>query len=948
MKKALKITGIIVLFILLAMILTPFIFKGKLVQMAKDEINKNVNAKVDFTGASLSLFKSFPDFNLSLKGLQIIGKEKFAEDTLVLMDALSIDIDILDVFQGAPYEIKKIILNKPIIKLLTLENGSINYDITLPSEPEIVDTLDESTNEVFTLKIKDILVKKGKLLYEDRELDFIMLIDEIDGNLSGDFSADLADMEMELSTNDLTMSYEGFEFLSKVKTNFNSFLKADMNTSTYTLKNTQAILNNLVVDFEGSFLLGEEDYAMDFNFKSKDGDFKSLLSLIPAIYSRQFEQVKTSGAFSLIGSVSGIYSETSMPGFSIDLNVDNGSFQYPALPKSADNIFVSLKVNNETGILDATNINLNRFQMAVADNPISATLKLKTPISNPDFKTSLKGKLDLNSLSDVIPLEQDESLKGNLNFDLSLDAKMSDIDSKHYDQILANGTLTAQEISYKSAMFDLPIAINKANLNFSSASIDLSQIELSVGKSDFSGSGKVNDFLPYYLGNGILKGSLNLKSSLIDMNELLSGMIKDENSEVKNDTTKLSVILPERVDFNFTAEAEKLLYEKYELSNITSIVSFKDQSISFNPLKAELLGGTMKMTGDFDGSDSQSHAFEFDFNLLNFDIPQSYKTIGLFQKAAPIAEKTKGNFSTGFRLKGAMDNDLNLTFETLLGGGKLQTSQISIASVKTMEQLATLLGNEKYGRLITDGLNFSFEILNGKVYQKPLKIKYADSDVTIGGNIGFDQKIDYDLTFQIPYQTLGNNVQTGINKLVTAGANLGIPINPGTSVQVKAKISGLVKDPKVTLDYKDFLNSSKSNIESKFNQELDKQKDELKQKANIEIDKLLVEAKKQGDALIAQSQLAADKVREEAQKAAELAKNEADKQADRLVEDAGKKGMLASLAAKEAAKKIRLDGDKTSNKIILEADRKANELIDKARNQADELIRLAEEIAAKI
>jgi len=48
MKKALKITGISFLALLLIIIALPFIFKGKIIELVKTETNNMLNAKVDF------------------------------------------------------------------------------------------------------------------------------------------------------------------------------------------------------------------------------------------------------------------------------------------------------------------------------------------------------------------------------------------------------------------------------------------------------------------------------------------------------------------------------------------------------------------------------------------------------------------------------------------------------------------------------------------------------------------------------------------------------------------------------------------------------------------------------------------------------------------------------------------------------------------------------------
>ena len=60
MKKALKIFGILFLFIIITAVAVPIIFKGKFAQIIKDQINKNVNAQVDFSDIDISIISSFP------------------------------------------------------------------------------------------------------------------------------------------------------------------------------------------------------------------------------------------------------------------------------------------------------------------------------------------------------------------------------------------------------------------------------------------------------------------------------------------------------------------------------------------------------------------------------------------------------------------------------------------------------------------------------------------------------------------------------------------------------------------------------------------------------------------------------------------------------------------------------------------------------------------------
>ena len=69
MKKALKITGISLLVLIALAFAIPILFKGKILTIVKNGINKNVNAKVDFKDLSLSLFRHFSKLSVALENV---------------------------------------------------------------------------------------------------------------------------------------------------------------------------------------------------------------------------------------------------------------------------------------------------------------------------------------------------------------------------------------------------------------------------------------------------------------------------------------------------------------------------------------------------------------------------------------------------------------------------------------------------------------------------------------------------------------------------------------------------------------------------------------------------------------------------------------------------------------------------------------------------------------
>ena len=99
-------------------------------------------------------------------------------------------------------------------------------------------------------------------------------------------------------------------------------------------KTDDITLNNLKVTADGSFqLVNDSTYNMDIKFKSPSNDFKDILSLIPAVYKNDFDKIKTSGSALFNGFVKGTYSPQQMPAYDVNLEVKDGFFQYPDLPK---------------------------------------------------------------------------------------------------------------------------------------------------------------------------------------------------------------------------------------------------------------------------------------------------------------------------------------------------------------------------------------------------------------------------------------------------------------------------------------------------------------------------------------------------------------------------------------------------------------------------------------
>ncbi|MGB5270517.1 MAG: hypothetical protein WBN52_08430, partial [Eudoraea sp.] len=80
-NKILKITGLLLLLVLGVLIAVPFFLEAKIGDLIKNNVNKNINATLDFSEVNLSLLRSFPKAELRIQDLYLLTKDPFEGDT---------------------------------------------------------------------------------------------------------------------------------------------------------------------------------------------------------------------------------------------------------------------------------------------------------------------------------------------------------------------------------------------------------------------------------------------------------------------------------------------------------------------------------------------------------------------------------------------------------------------------------------------------------------------------------------------------------------------------------------------------------------------------------------------------------------------------------------------------------------------------------------------------
>lgn len=875
MKTFLKILGALVILVIAAMIILPIVFKDDLVALAKEEGNKAVNAKIEFEEVRLSLFKSFPNFFFAIEGLKITGLDEFSEVELAHIKELDLVIDLMSVIKGESIQLKRIGIIEPKINILVLENGKANYDIakTDSTVVEAEDSEIEQEGAAFKMDLKEISIVDGIFIYEDRTMPMAMGLHDLDIKVSGDMTAAQTNLQTHGEVADVDFYYDGIGYIRDAKVILDAGIGMNIDQMKFDFLDNRLKVNELPLSMEGWLAMPESAIDMDLTFAASETEFKEILSMVPAEFTKDLEGVETAGSLALDGYVKGTYLDSLYPAFGVNLLVKEGMFKYPDLPKSVESINVKAKVESADGDLDHTIVDVNNFSFVMADNPFRFDLYVSEPISDPFIRSHMDGKIVIDNIKDVIPLPEGDELSGTFLAKMNLEGRMSTLEKEQYEEFQAEGNLEVNEFRYTSDSLDYPINLKYAKLKFTPAFAELNDLNLLIGKSDLRANGRLENFVGYALTDqATLKGNLNLASTTLDLNEL-SGSDQEEVEEVNkteeadSSESMAALLLPKRIDFTTTARIGEVIYDDLNIKNIEGAILLRNEKMSLQNTSMELLDGKMTMDGYYETTDSLRPSFDFGMDISDFDVKQTSETFVSIEKLAPIIKHSTGKYSAKMKVGGAMDSGMNPIYESFNGKGGLLTQNVMIEDFKPLVKISKAIKYNDLNPLAVNDVDIKFTIAGGKVFVEPFELKVRDSKVTISGYNSLDQSINYTLDFEIPRKEFGGAANSALDGLLSQASSKGVDVKMADNISIAVKVEGTVEEPIIKTDFSSSAKKAKEAIKDQAKEMLEEKKKELERMAKEEAERKKKELEDQAKKeLEKQKREAQKKIEEEAKK----------------------------------------------------------------------------------
>ncbi|HEX6430088.1 MAG TPA: AsmA family protein, partial [Niastella sp.] len=613
LKKIAKITGITLGTLIIILFIAPFIFKGKIIAIAKEQINKNINANVDFKDLSLSFFRHFPRVSVALEELQVVGTDVFAKDTLISAKEIDVAVNLFSVIGGKNMKIYSVNIDQPRIHAIVTKEGKANWDIAKPDTAAAA-AEDTAAASPFQMNLHHYAIKNAYVKYDDASTGMSTELVNLTHEGSGDFTSDLFTLQTNTKADAITFTYGGIPYLNKTQTGIDLDVQVDTKNSKYTWKTDEIALNDLKLATEGFFqLVNDSTYNMDLSFKTPSNDFKSILSLIPAVYQTDFEKIKTSGKAYLNGSVKGTYSSTQLPAYNITLDIQDGFFQYPDLPKPVKNINIQVNAFNHDGVIDNTVINILKGHIEFGNDPFDFHVLFQKPMTTQYIDAGAKGHLDLAGITQFVKLPGTK-ISGTVDADVQAKGSLAVVQKQQPGEFTAKGYIDINKLYYASKDFPQPIQNTSARINFESpdgladhAVIQIPAAHVEVGKDAFDLTLLLKTLAsdPYF--DGTAKGSFNLGNVAefytFEPGTSLAGLLQ-ANVAVKG---KKSFIDKSQYDAIQTAGTVQVTNVSYKSKDYPDGIALKNTLLTFNPknvtvndVSGNYMGTNFNANGSFD------------------------------------------------------------------------------------------------------------------------------------------------------------------------------------------------------------------------------------------------------------------------------------------------------------------------------------------------------------
>lgn len=737
-RKFLLWLTLVLTFIFGAVSLFLYFNQDKLIQKLITEANKRLAVPIEVKNISINWYQDFPNIAVICEKVRIQEAVSGSKESLAELQQLSFSFDISSLIKGN-YTLDKVKLKDGAVTIRNTIDGQRNYLILKKSEDS------NSAKRTINFKLDEIDIKGVDINYLDEKLDqnYYLYGNELKAKLVKKNENYLITVEGEIKTKALniqTLTYfQNKELKLNLQMNYNEDTEQlDFNPSKLSFNKNEFSIN-------GGFNIASS--FMNLSIDGINTDLETISSLLPNEYHKLIESYDATGEAIFKSSIVGELSSLNSPLVNIQFAVKNGKMKEPTYNTKVDSLNLTGSYSNGRGhSLRTSTLQIETAYGLIKGKTIQTTFTL-TNFDKLHLKLSADGSIATHDLFSFFPNREDFSgLGGLIDFNINLNGDINNFKKASTAHKIDNSgeiLLSGVEGIYKQ--YPLPFKDISGRLLFNKNDIAINGLSGKIGVSDLEVNGFFLNIIPYLLNDSeslLIEAATN--SKYIDINELLSGLSNESYSEEKQQASYKFSISP-FLQLDLKSKIDKLIFQRFEGRSISGNIQVKNQVLLAKDLKANTMGGKIKLSGSIDTEplDIIDIRTTADFEKLNID--SIFYTFKDFSQDFLTQKHLKGKINAEVLAHIVLDKSLNFKSDEFEASILASIQEGKLINFEPMQSLSDYVNEKDLANLSFGEMKNSIQIKNKTIYLPEMLIKSNISEIEIQGTHTFDQAIDYSL-----------------------------------------------------------------------------------------------------------------------------------------------------------------------------------------------------------
>lgn len=739
------------LFLLMAVIFGYFYFnQDKIVKLLIDEVNRNVNTRVDVNDVKMSFWERFPQISIKFEDITIhnaTGYKSNTEKKLLAAEYVFFDLDLKTLISDKP-QINKIVIGPGELNLLVDRNNNSNYKILKSSE--------EGGGQ---LEIGNLETENLKIAYEnlkDRNKESLVIKK---ANVSINIHKQKSNFDVKLTILKPTfipVQYQKFDeygFVGNLSLSGNEvqwigFVSAD----------------DLVIENKGTFSIDQQSLLAEINNVSLESGLVSKgIQLFDLPLKSENARVNISTAnISLSNNRFLVTLEYDVDG-TFDINKN---FHSVILSSSGSMILnnYDLRILFDVLKIDKDNSNLNfKGEYNSQKNRVSGDLSFHVDLA--DFRKTLEQY-------------KVENPRGILDGHFKLNNRASN----HLNIFDFNtGEVGLTNVSFNLKNNYLSIEDVQSLLCFSEDEIMIEELNGVVNNNDIAYKGKTTGLQKYLFSDGSLDVRGTVSSKEFFLSEFLYAS-SDSQSETLQLGEKLNLQLKVNVNEirnnNFRGDnlSLNLIKKAHEVQIRNFTISTSEGYLTGDGILAEQANGEWYTT--------------INANIDQLQISEFFASMNDFGQQFIVSDNLKGKLSAGINADFVFTPHFEIKPESIYLDANLEIDDGELINYKMLEELSDFISIDELRHIKFETLRNRITIHNKKIIIPQMQVNSSAIDIGIIGEHGFDDNINYQISVGLT-DVLFGKIPRRLRKDSKRQKN--------KKLTLYVDVSGNIEDPEVTL-----------------------------------------------------------------------------------------------------------------------------------------------------